>query len=310
MRIIKCLKMISHSKTLLAVLLKRIILVLILIVCFSSNANAGYSLITEAEGYVCPDLDNPHYNVERQALKDAVRSAEEYAANFINANSKQQDFVIVHDAPFIITRASNTKELSTRWYKDEESRACIKVKARVEVAEFTEINPWATNDRRKIVLDDIITDDPTAALNIKMWTDKKEYRKTERIRFLMKGNKSFYAKILYKDSTGRLLQILPSTCRADNFFYGGVIYEIPSYKDCFEIIADGFDTEESIILYASTSKVGDLEIEREGKVYVVKTSANELPKKVREIKFDTKLGQKGNLIAEFIEKTLKVKITR
>lgn len=306
MRIIKYLKTIGHSKTFLAIILKRIILALILIVCFSSSAKAGYSIITESEGYSCLNIEKTRRQTEYEARAAAVRSAHDHAANIIN--TKRQDFIIEYDAPSVIAGASNIQELSKIWDKDSKAGDCVKVIVRAEFAEFTLVNPRTMNELKMIVLDDIITDDPTAPLNIKMWPDKKEYRQSEQIRFLMKGNKPFYAKILYKDSTGRLLQIHPSTCRADNFFHGRVVYEIPSYKDCFEIKADGSATEESIILYASTSQIGDLEVERAGNVFTVKTTAKELPQKVREIKFDTKLGQKGNLMAEFIEKTLKLKI--
>jgi hypothetical protein len=124
----------------------------------------------------------------------------------------------------------------------------------------------------------------------------------------MKGNQPFYAKILLKDGTGRLFQILPSPCHANNYFQGGIVHEIPSHGDCYEIKADSFSTKDVVIFYASSSPLGELEIEREGNIYVVRTSAKDLSKKVREVKFDTKPEQKRNPIAEFIEKTLKLNI--
>ena len=51
----------------------------------------------------------------------------------------------------------------------------------------------------------------------------------------MRGNKPFYAKVIYKETTGNLIQILPNPYRKDNYFNGGVIYEIPSGNDKFEL---------------------------------------------------------------------------
>jgi hypothetical protein len=278
------------------------ILIVILIFCFSSNVIAGYSFITEAEGYACISVDKSRLEAEIEARNDAKRSAADNAYNFINPQHG-----IVSDTPFVVSAAASIQVLNKEWHKDEKGTDCVKVKIRAEVAELTEKNPW-TDHHKKITLDDVMTENSGARLNIKVWSDKKEYRQSEQIRVRMKGNQPFYAKILLKDGTGRLFQILPSPCHANNYFQGGIVHEIPSHGDCYEIKADSFSTEDVVIFYASSSPLGELEIEREGNIYVVRTSAKDLSKKVREVKFDTKPEQKRNPIAEFIEKTLKLNI--
>lgn len=65
---------------------------------------------------------------------------------------------------------------------------------------------------------------------------KKEYKALEKIKIYIKGNKPFYARVLYKDVKGELIQLLPNPYRKDNYFNGGVIYKIPSGNDRFSII--------------------------------------------------------------------------
>ncbi|MCK7504088.1 MAG: DUF4384 domain-containing protein [Desulfobacterales bacterium] len=80
-----------------------------------------------------------------------------------------------------------------------------------------------------------ITDDPNAPLNVQIWTDKKEYKQSETIKIYLKGNKPFYARVLYKDVKGATLQLLPNSFRTDNYFNGGVVYVIPSGNDRFQL---------------------------------------------------------------------------
>ena len=51
--------------------------------------------------------------------------------------------------------------------------------------------------------------DEKAPLTVKIWTEKKRYKKGERITIYMKGNKDYFARIVDKTGTGELIQ-LPS----------------------------------------------------------------------------------------------------
>jgi len=76
-----------------------------------------------------------------------------------------------------------------------------------------------------------VADDPSAPLHVRLWTDKKEYKSGDRMKIYIKGNKPFYACVLYMDAAGKIVQILPNPYRNENYFQGGTIYEIPSGKN-------------------------------------------------------------------------------
>ncbi len=100
----------------------------------------------------------------------------------------------------------------------------------------------------------------------------------------MKGNKPFYARLLYRQTDGSLVQILPNPYRKENYFQGGVVYEVPSGPDNFELKVTPPFGEEHIILYASTQDLGDIELEVSGGVYTVKTLSKGLGDRIRGIK--------------------------
>jgi hypothetical protein len=66
----------------------------------------------------------------------------------------------------------------------------------------------------------------------------------EKVKIFFKGNKPFFATVLYRDADGNIIQILPNPFRKDNYFQGGVIYETPSGNDKFDLeVAQPFGEE-------------------------------------------------------------------
>jgi len=55
------------------------------------------------------------------------------------------------------------------------------------------------------------------------------------MRIYLKGNKPFYGKVLYKQADGSLVQLLPNPFRNQDYFNGGVVYELPSGEDHFDM---------------------------------------------------------------------------
>ncbi|MCX7990576.1 MAG: DUF4384 domain-containing protein, partial [Proteobacteria bacterium] len=144
-------------------------------------------------------------------------------------------------------------------------------------------------------------DDPSLPLKVKVWTEKGEFKKGEKIKIYFKGNKPFYARIVYKQADGNLIQILPNPYREDNYFQGGVVYEIPSGPDRFELEVTPPFGEENIIIYASTSQLGGIELERAESVYLVKSK--DIGEKTRGIKI---VGKGKDLLKDFFEEKLKL----
>jgi hypothetical protein len=150
-------------------------------------------------------------------------------------------------------------------------------------------------------------DDSEAPLSVKVWTDKKEYKDGESIKIYLKGNKPFYVRIVYKDASGKLLQLLPNPYRSDNYFNGGVIYEIPSGNDKFELEVNPPFGEESIAVYTSTSPLGDLNLKKEGGIYHVQTKPKDIGVKTRSIKIKETEGGKTQQASEFFEEKVIVR---
>jgi hypothetical protein len=270
-----------------------------------STLYASQSTITEADGYSCMGYDKSRKQTEEEALANAKRKAVEYASTYIKSETRVKDFQLEKD---LINAYANAtvkiiQELERGWYKDASSGDCFKVKVKAEVV---------PDDRAmaRISQDKGITEDPSAPLHVSLWTDKKEYRQSEKIKVYIKGNKPFYARVVYKDAKGSLIQLLPNPYRMNNYFNGGVIYEIPSGEDQFELeITPPFGSE-NIMVYASTSNLGEIEIEPVGGIYRIKTSSENIGKNTRGIALKAKsLDEKGKA-AEFSETEIVIKTGR
>ena len=133
-----------------------------------------------------------------------------------------------------------------------------------------------------------VINDPSGPLNIRGWTDKKEYRRGKKIRIFLTGNKPFYVRVVYEDVTDSKIQLLPNPYRTDNYFNGETIYEIPSEKDKFELEVLPPFGKENIFVYAGTSELGDLELSSAGGVYLIKTRSSDIDTRIREVKIKEK----------------------
>lgn len=275
-------------------------LVLLLLSMFVTSAYSIQSTITEAESYACMGDDKSRKQTEQTAMADAKRKAIEQVSTYIKSETHVKDFELEKD---IVSAYANAtvkiiQEIEKNWYKDPSMGDCHKVKIKAEVIPDEKA-------MKEIKKDD--ADNPNTPLTISLWTDKKEYKKDEKIKIYIKGNKPFYARVLYKDVKGEMLQLLPNPYRADNYFNGGAVYEIPSGNDRFELSVDPPFGEENIIVYASTTPLGDINLEEAGGVYQVKTKTRSIGKMTRGVKLKEKSGDKENLASEFYEDKVIVK---
>jgi hypothetical protein len=94
----------------------------------------------------------------------------------------------------------------------------------------------------------------------------------------------------------------------DNYFDGGVIYEIPSGKDRFDLEVTPPFGEESIIVYASSTELGKINVKPAGAVYKIKTRADDVGARTRGVQLKEKTD--GDNPAEaFYEGKVTVKTT-
>jgi len=280
----------------------RIATLVFLFIISSSYAYASQSTITEAAGYACMGEDRSRRQTELAALEAAKRNAIEFASTYMTSETHMKDFELEKDLVSAYANATVKviKELEKGWYKDAKSGDCFSVKIKVEV--IPDEKAMDKVSKRKDVVDN-----PSAPLHVRLWTDKKEYERGDRMRIYIKGNKPFYARVIYKDAVGEMVQILPNPYRNENYFQGGVIYEIPSGNDKFDLEINPPFGEENISIYASTSPLGDIDLHSQGGVYFVKTKAKDIGPRTRGIKLTGKSTAAGGYASEFYEDKAEVK---
>lgn len=272
---------------------------------FINPAYSVQSTITESEGYACMGEDKSRKQAEQAAMADAKRKAIESVSTYIASETHVKDFELQKDLVSAYANATVRiiQEMEKGWYKDQSLGDCFKVKIKAEVMPDEKAMDMLSKSKQT-------TDDPSAPLQVQVWTDKKEYASGDKIKIYIKGNKPFYAIVLYKDVKGELLQLLPNPYRKDNYFSGGAIYEIPSGNDRFELEVSPPFGEEDISVYASTSPLGDISLEAEGGVYQVKTRHADIGDKTRGVKLKEKIGNKTSSASEFFEDGVTIRTER
>jgi len=282
--------------------MKTTFLVLLLFICISSPLYAAQSTIVDVNGSACMGDDKSKKQTEQAAMADAKRNAAERAMTYLKSETRVKDFAVEKDLVNAYAQATVKviQELEKSWVKDANSGDCYRIRIKAEIVpdEKTIQKAAETKD---------FADDPAAPLKVKLWTEKQEYKKGEKVKIYLKGNKPFHARILYKDAAGHLLQILPNPHRLENYFNGGVIYEIPSGNDRFDLEVTSPFGQEDILIYASTSPLGDINLAAQGDVYRVVSKSADVPRLTRGLKIQGKDDSRKDLPSEFSEEALSIR---
>jgi len=286
-------------------MLKAFASTVLLNLCLVSSLPASQSTITEAEGYSCMGVDKSKKQTEQDALLDAKKKAVEFASTYIKSETEVKNFALEKDllAAYANAEVKIIQELEKSWYKDQAAGDCYKVKIKAEVVPDEK-------EMKRISTGKDAADDPSAPLAVKVWADKKEYKQGEKIKVYIKGNKPFYARVLYKDAGGGLIQLLPNPHRTENYFNGGAVYEIPAGGDRFDLEVSPPFGEENIIVYGSTAPMGDIEVQTRGGVYGVNMQMKDVDIRTRGVKITGKTAGKEAAASEFTEQVLSVKTGR
>jgi len=228
--------------------------------------------------------DKSRKQTEEEALANAKKKAVEHASTYIKSESRLKDFELEKDLIEAYSRATVKliQETNRGWYKDATLGDCCQVKIKAEVIPDHEAMERISKGKGQ-------AEDPTAPLNVQLWTDKKEYKETENIKIYIRGNKPFYARVVYKMINGELQQLLPNPFRKSNYFNGGAIYEIPSPEDRFELEVEPPFGQERIIVYASTAPLGEIDLAPHGGVYKINTGSEKIGVKSREVFLSEKI---------------------
>jgi hypothetical protein len=256
----------------------------LLILFMISNLHAAQSTIIEADGIACMGYDKSRKQTEEEALANAKKKAVDHTSTYIKSESRLKDFELEKD---LIEAYSNAtvkviEELRRSWYKDAALGDCCQVKIKAEVIPDNEAMERISKWKGQI-------EDPTAPLNVQLWTDKKGYKETEKIKIYIRGNKPFYARVVYKMINGELRQLFPNPFRQSNYFNGGAIYAIPSPEDQFELEVEPPFGKETIVVYASTAPLGEIDLTPDGGVYKINTESEKIGVKSREVSLSEKI---------------------
>ena len=281
----------------------RILLITVLLSLITVKLYAAQSMVLETEGYACMGDDKSRKQTESLAFQDGKRKATESAASYIQAETHVKDGMMEKAlmSAYANAQVKVIQELMKEWYKKDNLGECYRVKMKVEVAPDEEAMA-SLSKKNQIAMEN----DPGAPLNVKIWTDRPAYTESEQVRIYVKGNKPFYGRIVYNQADSSLVQLLPSPYRRDNYFNGGVVYELPSDKDRFSMKTCAPFGQERITLYASTAPGGDPELVAVDSVYQVMTKADELTVSTRGIKLEND-GKKKLVAAEFAESIAEIK---
>ncbi len=283
--------------------MKKPFLVLLLFICISSPLYAGQSTITDVDGNACMGDDKSRKQTEQAAMADAKRNAAERAMTYLKSETQVKDFAVEKDLIDAYSRAAVKviQELEKAWYKDAAAGDCYRIKIKAEIIPDEKAMKKAAQTKD-------FADDPAAPLKVKLWTDKQAYKQGEKVKIYLKGNKPFYARVLYRDVKGETVQLLPNPYRRDAYFNGGTVYEIPSGNDRFDLEVSPPFGEENIVVYGSTAELGSIETRAEGSVYRVTTRTQDMGEKVRGITITGKQGKAST--AEFYEETQNIRTSR
>jgi hypothetical protein len=280
--------------------MRKILFFVAMSIFLATHLYAAQSTIKIAEGSACMGDDKSRKQTETAAMADAKRNAIESVKTYITSATEVKDFELQKDLVSAYANATVEviEELGKSWYKDPSLGDCYKVKIKTQVI---------PDEKAMKKTKDTALDDPSLPLTVKVWTDKENYRAGERIKIYLKGNKPFFAKVIYRDAAKKNLQLLPNPYRQDNYFQGGVIYEIPSGTDKFELEVNPPFGEESIIIFASVTELGDLNLKQEGAVFAVKTKPRDIGIKTRSVKIKDVSPGNAQQPAEFSEGAVIIK---
>ncbi|ABW67875.1 DUF4384 domain-containing protein [Desulfosudis oleivorans] len=259
---------------------------------------AGNSIITTGSGVAALGNDKSRNQTESEALALAKRDAAEKAATHVQSASEVENFALKTDLVKAYAEAVVTvlEKLESDWIKDPQMGDSFHVVIRAEVAPNLKgvrpAGPWA--------------DDPAAPLTVSLTSPKKDYRADEQVTLFLKGNKPFFARVVYEDCSGTLTQILPNPYRTENYFQGDTVYQLPAGNDRYTMtVVPPFGTEK-ITVYAATQPLGEVAQQTRGPVYLLEEKPDAVAARTRGIQLSAAPAGEKKTAAEFFETAITI----
>lgn len=279
--------------------MKQLIMSFVLVSVILSPLYAGQSIITTGEGVACMGADNSRELTESRAFAEARRNAVESVNMYVQSEIIISDTLLANDlvSAYANARVKVLQELTREWYAKQGRNDCCRVKIKVEVIPE---NNTIIKDAKKY--SHVLQSDSSCPLAIKVWMDKDVYLQGEHMKIFIRANKPFYASVIYKQADSSLLQLLPNQFRDQNYFNGGIVYEIPSGADHSDLVVTRPFGFENVTVYASTLPLGILDLQPAGGFYSINSKQSDISQATRCIEFE---GEHSNhMVAEFAEATV------
>ena len=263
------------------------------------------SMIVEVEGAACLGQEHSRAETKKLALTEAKRTASEWAVTHVTSETNVKDGKLADDLINAYSRATVRilEELEKGWQQSDGSGgfvdSCYRVKIKAEVvpAKVENVRPVAQ----------AAINNPRAPLTVELWTDKETYGIGDAMKFYFRGNKPFYARAVYKDAEGNLIEV--TRARDARYYRGGTVYEIPGDNDRFTLMITPPLGNEKLILYTSTQPMDNYNGQTSGKWFIVSGNYGDLGVMTRGLTVLEGIqggGNAGN--AEFAEAEVNVRV--
>ncbi|MCK5145221.1 DUF4384 domain-containing protein [bacterium] len=249
------------------------------------------STIVEVDGYAFLSEDKTMGQLREEALANAKREALERAQTYIKSFTKVENYQLSYD--LIQSQAEGFISIleSQDYGVTQDNRYRYWIKAEVQ---YNLVLP-------KEITSEALVKEVNGPLTVYVWTARKTYQAGEKMLVYIQGNKDFYARVVYRDVQGNLLQLLPNPHRTANFIEGGKVVQIPGSDDQFDLEVGSPFGIEQIIVYASSAEMGDVSVENiDNVLYSVKDNEKDLGIKTRGVKI-VKKSKSETSGAEFYE---------
>ncbi len=249
------------------------------------------SAIVEVDWFEYLSDDKTLGEIRRSALNNAKRDALEKASTYIQSVTKIENFMLQYD--LIQSGAQGyVRVLDSKDYGiTADNRYRYWLKAEVQYV----IKPPASGAEAAADLSSVAG----APLTVHVWTNQTAYRNNDQIQIFIRGNKDFYGRVVYQDASGNLMQLLPNPLRTGTFFKGGEVTEIPGPGDRFKLQVGPPFGAEQIIVFASTSPMGRVEVENvNNSLYTVRGGLDQVSRQTRGVQFMTTEETSGVVTSE------------
>lgn len=108
---------------------------------------------------------------------------------------------------------------------------------------------------------------PDNDLNVRIWTQNREYRIGENIQIYYRTSRDAYVLVFSTDANGETRQLLPNSYDSQNFTRGGVTYSIPNRGYSLEVSPPTGRETLSIVAFRERNQILDTYSARKSEVF-------------------------------------------